>query len=110
MDTIAYTIVCGIGPRVRGGMSREPREARGHRRRAVGGLAAAAYAAELLAAARVRRLPDADAARALDAPIHVDRRLDTHDGGSLYVVEAGDESLPPIVLSHGVTLSVRTWF
>lgn len=77
---------------------------------AVGGLAAAAYAAELLAAARVRRLPDADAARALDAPIHVDRRLDTHDGGSLYVVEAGDESLPPIVLSHGVTLSVRTWF
>jgi pimeloyl-ACP methyl ester carboxylesterase len=77
---------------------------------AVGGLAAAAYAAELLAAARVRRLPDADAARALDAPMHIDRRLETHDGGSLYIVEAGDQSLPPIVLSHGVTLSVRTWF
>jgi pimeloyl-ACP methyl ester carboxylesterase len=77
---------------------------------AVGGLAAAAYAAELLAAARVRRGPDADAARVLDAPMHVDCRLETHDGGSLYVVEAGDESWPPIVLSHGVTLSVRTWF
>jgi len=30
-----------------------------------------------------------------------------HDGGEVYVVEAG--SGPPIVLSHGVTLSVRTW-
>ena len=41
--------------------------------------------------------------------IHPERvhRLPAHDGGEIYVVEAG--SGPPIVLSHGVTLSVRTW-
>src|SRR5215831_571065 len=59
---------------------------------------------------RVRRRPDGNAARVLDAPIYVDHRLDTHDLGSIYVVENGDVSDPPIVLSHGVTLSVRTWF
>ena len=46
--------------------------------------------------------------RSLDTPIYVDHRLPSHDGGSIYVVEAGEG--PPIVLSHGVTLSVRTWF
>ena len=51
---------------------------------------------------------DADAHRALDTPIYVDHRLDSHDRGTIYVVEAGEG--PPIVLSHGVTLSVRTWF
>ena len=30
-----------------------------------------------------------------------------HDGGSIHVVSRGEG--PPIVLSHGVTLSVRTW-
>src|SRR5260221_2370404 len=30
-----------------------------------------------------------------------------HDGGTIHVVSEG--SGPPIVLSHGVTLSVRTW-
>ena len=59
---------------------------------------------------RARRAagPTATPRRALDAPIYVDHRLDAHDGGSIYVVEAGEG--PPIVLSHGVTLSVRTWF
>ena len=64
------------------------------------------------AAGRGRRgcaaTPDADARRALETPIYVDHRLDSHDGGTIYVVEAGEG--PPIVLSHGVTLSVRTWF
>jgi non-heme chloroperoxidase len=75
---------------------------------AVGALAGATYAAQRFAAARVRRRPDADEARVLEAPIYVDHRLETFDRGTMYVVEAGEG--PPIVLSHGVTLSVRTWF
>jgi non-heme chloroperoxidase len=71
-------------------------------------VAAAGWATQKVAAARVRRRPDADARRALETPIYVDHRLPSHDGGSIYVVEAGEG--PPIVLSHGVTLSVRTWF
>ncbi|HVJ98395.1 MAG TPA: alpha/beta fold hydrolase [Acidimicrobiia bacterium] len=77
---------------------------------AVGGVAGAAWLAQRAAAARVRRNPDDDAARALEAPMFVDRMIDTHDRGTLYVVESGAETDPPIVLSHGVTLSVRTWF
>ncbi len=73
-----------------------------------GVMAGAAYGAQRLVAARVRSRPDDDAARALEAPIYLDHRLDTFDRGSIYVVEAGEG--PPIVLSHGVTLSVRTWF
>jgi pimeloyl-ACP methyl ester carboxylesterase len=74
----------------------------------VGVLGAAAYGAQRALAQRVRRRPDADAARVLDTPIYVDRTLDTFDRGAIYVVEAGEGQ--PIVLSHGVTLSVRTWF
>jgi pimeloyl-ACP methyl ester carboxylesterase len=72
------------------------------------GLGAGAWTAQRVAAGRIRRAPDADARRALDAALYIDHRLDSHDGGSIYVVEAG--AGPPIVLSHGVTLSVRTWF
>jgi non-heme chloroperoxidase len=71
-------------------------------------IALSAWAAERIAAARVRRHPDADARRSLERPLHVDHRLESHDGGSIYVVEEGTG--PPVVLSHGVTLSVRTWF
>jgi len=77
---------------------------------AIGGLAGLAYGAQRIAAARIRRLPDEDAARAFDLPDYVDHHLRTHDGGSLYTVERGAEADPTIVLSHGVTLSVRTWF
>jgi len=77
---------------------------------ALGALTGTAYGAQRIAAARLRRAPDADAARALDAAAYVDHVLDTHDRGSIYVVERGGELDPPIVLSHGVTLSVRTWF
>jgi 3-oxoadipate enol-lactonase len=74
----------------------------------VAGLAGAGYAGERAAAARLRRNPDGDAARALDAPIYIDRRLTAVDGASIYVVEDGEG--PPIVFSHGVTNSIRTWF
>ena len=75
---------------------------------AAGGLAGAGYAGQRLLAGRLRSRPDGDAARALDAPMYVDRRLDAFDGGSLYLVESGEG--PPIVLSHGVTNSIREWF
>ncbi len=73
-------------------------------------MAGLAYGAQRLAATRMRRAHDGDARRALDAPTYLDHRLDTHDRGTIYVVERGNELDPPIVLSHGVTLSVRTWF
>jgi pimeloyl-ACP methyl ester carboxylesterase len=75
---------------------------------AAAGIAGTAWTAQRVAAARVRREPDGDAHRALETPMYVDHRIDTHDRGTIYVVEAGEG--PPIVLSHGVTLSVRTWF
>jgi pimeloyl-ACP methyl ester carboxylesterase len=73
-------------------------------------VAGLAYGAQRLAAGRMRRADDGDARRALEAPTYVDHVLETHDRGTIYVVERGDEIDPPIVLSHGVTLSVRTWF
>jgi pimeloyl-ACP methyl ester carboxylesterase len=76
----------------------------------IGGLAGIAYGAQRVAAARTRRKPDGSAARALEAPIYLDRQLDTHDRGTIYVVESGEPGDQPIVLSHGVTLSARTWF
>lgn len=75
---------------------------------ALAGVAGAAWATQRLVSERIRRRPDHDAARVLEAPIYVDHRLATHDRGTIYVVESGEG--PPIVLSHGVTLSVRTWF
>jgi pimeloyl-ACP methyl ester carboxylesterase len=72
-----------------------------------GAVAGAAYGAERVLARRVRSRPDGDAARALEAPVYIDRRLEAFDGGSIYVVENGEG--PPIVLSHGVTNSIRTW-
>ena len=75
---------------------------------AAAGLSGVGYAGGRLIASRVRRSPDGDAARALDAPMYVDHRLDAFDGGSIYVVENGEG--PPIVCAHGVTNSSRTWF
>jgi len=73
---------------------------------ATGAAAGAALAANRVVAARLRRRADDDADELV---IRAERtwRLPGHDGGEVYVVEAG--SGPPIVLSHGVTLSVRTW-
>ena len=75
---------------------------------AAAGISGAGFVTERLLAARLRRRPDGDAARALDAPMYVDRQIDAFDGGSLYLVESGEG--PPIVCLHGVTNSSRTWF
>jgi pimeloyl-ACP methyl ester carboxylesterase len=74
---------------------------------AAGAVAGAVVAGNRVAARRLRARTDADADREL--VVHPDRvrRLPAHDGGELFVVETG--SGPPILLSHGVTLSVRTW-
>ena len=73
-------------------------------------MAGLAYGAQRLVATLMRRAPDGDAHRALVAPTYIDHRIDTHDQGTLYVVEHGNELDPPIVLLHGVTLSVPVWF
>jgi pimeloyl-ACP methyl ester carboxylesterase len=75
---------------------------------AAAGIAGAGYAGQRLVAARLRSKPDGDAARALEAPVYIDRRLAAFDGGSIYLVEEGEG--PPIVFSHGVTNSIRSWF
>ena len=92
-------------PEPRAGVGEGSRASRGRRPRA---LAGAGYAGQRVLASRLRHRPDGDAARALDAPVYVDRRLDAFDGGSIYLVETGEG--PPIVLSHGVTNSIRSWF
>jgi pimeloyl-ACP methyl ester carboxylesterase len=75
---------------------------------AAAGVSALAYVGERLAAARIRRAPDEDAPRALEEPIYASHSVASHDHGTIHVIEAGEG--PPIVLSHGVLLSVRTWF
>jgi pimeloyl-ACP methyl ester carboxylesterase len=77
---------------------------------AAAGVAATIYTAERAAVRRIRRVPDGEARRALESPMYLDHTIDTPDRGTMYVVEAGPDDGPPIVLSHGVTLSVRTWF
>jgi 3-oxoadipate enol-lactonase len=74
---------------------------------ALGAAAGIAVAGNRLAANRVRARAEADGDD--DLTLHPDRtyRLPAHDGGEIAVVEAG--SGPPIVLLHGVTLSVQTW-
>jgi pimeloyl-ACP methyl ester carboxylesterase len=75
---------------------------------AAAGIGALSYGAQRVAAARVRRNDDDDARRVLEEPLYVSSEVASHDAGTLHVVEAG--AGPPILLSHGVTLSVRTWF
>lgn len=73
-----------------------------------GAVAALAYGAPRIAAARIRRAPDPDGRRALEPAMRTTHWLPSHDEGVIHVVEAGEG--PPIVLSHGVTLSTRIWF
>lgn len=72
-----------------------------------GGAVGALYGAQRLAAARLRHQPDPDAARTFEPTFDEARRIDTHDGGSLYTISRGDG--PPMLLSHGLTLSTRIW-
>ena len=114
MGTIAYTIVCGIGPRVPAGVPPVSR------RRGVAQVAGVALGAAGAVGRRGLRRASACSRGGCSAgptatrharstrPMYVDRRLDSFDGGSIYVVESGEG--PPIVLSHGVTNSIREWF
>src|SRR3954454_18667758 len=77
---------------------------------AASGLGAIGYGAQRVAARRVRKRPDDDARRVLDAPLYTAHELESHDAGTIHAVVAGADDAPPIVLSHGVTLSIRTWF
>jgi non-heme chloroperoxidase len=70
-------------------------------------LAGAAYTTERVAAARLRRHDNGDADEELVPPFDEIRSLPSDDGGSISVISRGEG--PPIVLSHGVMLSVRTW-
>jgi pimeloyl-ACP methyl ester carboxylesterase len=73
------------------------------------GVAGATYAAQRAAAARVRRAADAGASDVLAPRAYEGRFLPTDDNGSLFVVETGARDAQPIVLSHGVALSLRTF-
>jgi pimeloyl-ACP methyl ester carboxylesterase len=70
-------------------------------------LAGAAYAGQRVAADRLRGRADPDGGADLVPAFDEIRSLPSHDGGAISVISRGDG--PPIVLSHGVTLSVRTW-
>ena len=77
----------------------------------VAGVAALAVGAAIGAtrtvARRNRSNADPDAGSEMLPPFDRDHHLPSHDGGTIHVIERG--SGPTIVLSHGVTLSVRTW-
>ena len=66
----------------------------------------AALVAPKVAAGRMRRRPD-DPDSLLEPIVETRFDVATHDRGSIHVIEAGRG--PAIVLSHGVTLSMRTW-
>lgn len=80
-----------------------------------GGAAAALYGAARFATARLRAIPDDPGAeRLLAEPVWVSRRLASFDGGTINVVDrepptGAARRQATFVLSHGVTLSVRTW-
>lgn len=74
---------------------------------AVGVVVGAGFAAQRVAARRLRMAPDPDAGREFVEQFESTHRVATHDGGELFVVEHGHG--PPIVLVHGVTLSIGTW-
>ena len=74
---------------------------------AVGAVSGLVVAGERVAARRLRGSHDADGGEPIVVEFDRSFRLPAHDGGELFVVEAG--SGPPILLSHGVTLSLRVW-
>ena len=74
---------------------------------AAGMLAGAAWALERTLARRTRSRPDPDHASEFTLPPGSTRKFASHDGGTIATLDYGDG--PTIVLSHGVTLSNRTW-
>lgn len=76
---------------------------------AAAGVAGAAYGAQRLAVARLRARPD-DTPDVLDPIPLVAHEIPSHDGGTISYVDSGPGTeRVTFVLSHGVTLSVRTW-
>ena len=76
---------------------------------AIGGTA---YAAERVLAGRIRRNDRDGVVDVLEPIAHGARAIASHDGGTISLVDVaaiGSCVRAPIVLSHGVTLSVRTW-
>ncbi len=71
---------------------------------AIGG---ALWAAEVVAAGNLRRQPDPHRDDVLAPPDLPRTSVRSFDGADINVVDVG--AGPPIVLVHGVTLSVRTW-
>lgn len=82
------------------------------RRLALAGAAAAAaggvaYGAGRLALERLRRRSDVHAEERFEPAADETHDFDSHDGGTIHVLSRGEG--PPLVLSHGLTLSARTW-
>lgn len=73
----------------------------------VAGAAGAAYGAQRALTRSLRYRPDPDAGRLGPLRFDEERRFESHDGGSVYVVSRGHG--PTIVLSHGVTIDSRVW-
>lgn len=71
---------------------------------ALGGLG---YGAGRLALERLRRRGDTHAGEAFEPEADRAYELPSHDGGTIHVLSRGEG--PALVLSHGLTLSVRTW-
>jgi len=71
------------------------------------GVAGAAYTAQRAVMRSLKNRPDPDAGKVGRLLFDEERRLPSHDGGSVYVVSRG--SGPTIVLSHGVTIDSRVW-
>lgn len=75
---------------------------------ALAGAAVAGLAAEKLLARRVRRRLDPETDALLRPPVDVRHlTVETHDGGSLHVLERGQGR--PLVLLHGITLNAELW-
>lgn len=76
------------------------------------GVAGALYGGQRAVAARIRRGGPHDADDPLVPEFDRALRIDCHDGARLHVIErdaATGRGAPPIVLSHGITLSSRVW-
>jgi len=77
------------------------------------GVAGSAYVAQRAMVRSLRHRTDPDVGALGPLAFDEERRLPSHDGGSLYTVtrhpDTGQGDSPTIVLSHGVTLSSRVW-
>ena len=71
------------------------------------GVGGVVYAGQRLLATRLRHRDDPDADYPLVPAFDEAIRIDSHDGGTLYIISRGEG--PPIVFCHGVTLSSRVW-